>query len=365
MTEPVPRTVSEDEIVDDLTTARYRGIDRLDIDTPKQPRRRVDHLERLAAEYCAAVGVEAGRGRTLQIARLLRDALAGYAEAGKTGAAAFLTDLFFDPPEAARPRLPGERLDAAMRKHATGQAFKELREPLFREFAAFLIHVVADVVRSQARVQDRPLTPAGILPDKAAELAASGAKIEASPSGQPTPLRGRLVSLTSRRRAIAVAGLVLLILTGAVITWGVLSHRGATTDHRTNPAGVPNGQDGGSGSPGRTLTIYNLVTNGADQMQEDPHPVYLSAVARNFCKRDGCALAGTDMHSGAKVQAVCQTQGASTTNGDETSPLDDRNPGLYRSTLWYGVRWPDGRLGFISEVWVAATERGGRGLPRC
>ena len=99
-------------------------------------------------------------------------------------------------------------------------------------------------------------------------------------------------------------------------------------------------------------------------MREDT-PAYLSTVTRNFCKRDNCALGGTDVGSGATLTAECTVLGDRTTNGQDNSTIDDGNPGLYTSTRWYGIRWGDGRFGYISEVWIASQHRGGLGLRPC
>jgi hypothetical protein len=114
----------------------------------------------------------------------------------------------------------------------------------------------------------------------------------------------------------------------------------------------------------RTVTVYNRVANGPTAMREDT-PAYLSTVTRNYCKRDGCSLAGTDMGTGARITAYCQTFGSRTTNGWDANPSDDSNPNLYASTRWYGIRWGDGRTGFLSEVWIQASDRGGLGMPAC
>jgi hypothetical protein len=114
----------------------------------------------------------------------------------------------------------------------------------------------------------------------------------------------------------------------------------------------------------RTIIVDNRVTNGPSQMREDT-PAYLSSVTRNFCKRDGCALGGTDMGSGAAILAECATLGSRTTNGQDNSAIDDGNPGLFTSTRWYGIRWSDGRFGFISDVWIRHDFRGGLGLRAC
>jgi hypothetical protein len=99
---------------------------------------------------------------------------------------------------------------------------------------------------------------------------------------------------------------------------------------------------------------------------DDSHPAYLSTVPRNFCKDADCAVPGTDVLTGATIgPAVCQRGGAQATNGDEGTTVDDKNSGLYISDTWYGVRQPDNTIGYISDVWVRPSQRGGLGLPDC
>jgi hypothetical protein len=115
----------------------------------------------------------------------------------------------------------------------------------------------------------------------------------------------------------------------------------------------------------KTLTVSNLVTNGATEMREDS-AAYLSTVTKNHCRRDGCMVPGTDnLHTGATVVAECWTTGDRTTNGQDNSTIDDGNPGLYTTTLWYHILWPDGRAGYLSEAWIAPGDRGGAGLRHC
>jgi hypothetical protein len=117
---------------------------------------------------------------------------------------------------------------------------------------------------------------------------------------------------------------------------------------------------------GVALMTYNKVTNGGTQMREDDVPAYLSTRPENRCRTNGCLIAGTERGTGGTLgPAVCQTQAARTTNGQDNSPVDDANPGLYTSTRWYGVRLGDGSIGFISEVWIDPSQRGGLGLPAC
>lgn len=154
---------------------------------------------------------------------------------------------------------------------------------------------------------------------------------------------------------------------------------GGTTGGVGGGAGRPDGSGGttgsgsGSSSSGsgtsqppatRQIVVDNRVTNGGSQMREDT-AAYLSTVMQNFCKRDGCALPGTDMGSGAVITAECTAFGHRTTNGQDNSSIDDGNPGLYSSTRWYGIRWGDGRFGYISEVWIRGDFRGGLSLRAC
>lgn len=114
----------------------------------------------------------------------------------------------------------------------------------------------------------------------------------------------------------------------------------------------------------RQLTVYNQVTNGPSSMREDT-PAYLSTRTTNYCKRIGCAVTNTDMGTGHVVTAYCVKHGDRTTNGEDGSAVDDANPALYSSTLWFGIRWSDGRTGYLSEVWINPSHRGVSNLPMC
>jgi hypothetical protein len=110
--------------------------------------------------------------------------------------------------------------------------------------------------------------------------------------------------------------------------------------------------------------VHNVVTDGATAVREDT-AAYLSARPEIYCKSRGCALDGPNLHTSDRLTVVCQVAGDRTTNGDDSTTVDDANPHLYTSTLWYGARLSDGRLGYLSEVWVADDDRGGLDLPRC
>jgi hypothetical protein len=143
------------------------------------------------------------------------------------------------------------------------------------------------------------------------------------------------------------------------------------SDLNAPPASTPPGTAPPTSSPttplpsSRTLTVYNRVTNGPSAMREDT-PSYLSSVTQNFCRTRGCMLSGTDvLNTGSTVTAECWALGDRTTNGQDNSAGDDSNPGLYETRLWYLIAWPDGRKGWLSEVWIQASERHGAGLARC
>lgn len=109
-----------------------------------------------------------------------------------------------------------------------------------------------------------------------------------------------------------------------------------------------------------TVTVSNLVTNGAERMREDP-PAYLSTRTVGFCRK----LDGTEMSSGFTARAVCRVAGDRITNGQDANAVDDGNPGLYSSALWYRIQWADGRKGYLSTVWLVAADRDRSDLPTC
>jgi hypothetical protein len=113
----------------------------------------------------------------------------------------------------------------------------------------------------------------------------------------------------------------------------------------------------------QVVDVDNRVTNGRMVMQEDDVPAYLSTVAENHCA-NWCHVPGSDLRTGDRLGLVCQTVGQPTTNGNRQSPVDDANPALYESHLWY-YAVVDGKEGYISEVWISGDRRGGLGLPLC
>ncbi len=158
-----------------------------------------------------------------------------------------------------------------------------------------------------------------------------------------------------RRNWMAIMGA--LVLLAAVIVGGVWLLTSRSTAVPEGSATVPQG---------RTIVVQNKVAFGPSSLVEDTSPSYLSSrpVAR-CANMSGCKVDGTDVMTGDTLQAVCQLQGELLTNADVKSPGVKTNPNVAGSALWYGVVWRDGRRGFISEIYVGPTYRGGLGLPPC
>jgi hypothetical protein len=100
-------------------------------------------------------------------------------------------------------------------------------------------------------------------------------------------------------------------------------------------------------------------------LTEDTTPAYISAKTLPRCGTRGCKLPGTEFWSGAVLPAVCVAQGVTMHNYDLTDPAALQNAEHVSSPLWYRVRMPDERSGWLSEVYVAVRYRGGQGLPPC
>ena len=135
-------------------------------------------------------------------------------------------------------------------------------------------------------------------------------------------------------------------------------------------AAVVTHEDSGKDGPERPaeglkeVEIYNKVTSGP-KMAEDPKPLRLF-FSPQLCTSPGCVLEGVELRTGNKIGVVCQVEGQRTTNGDETTDADNRNPQLVKDDpIWYGVRTTEGRLVYFSEVWAHPRDRGGLGLTDC
>ncbi|MEJ2887319.1 hypothetical protein [Actinomycetospora aeridis] len=169
------------------------------------------------------------------------------------------------------------------------------------------------------------------------------------PAAPPPPARPGPARRSTRRRLEIVVFTVLVALVAGLATALVLV-LAAAPDPPTD----------------RTVVVQNRVAIGDGALVEDRTPSYLSSrpVAR-CANMPGCKIPGTDVGSGFTFEAVCQLTGEVITNADVTSTNIGQNPNAAVSELWLGARAPDGRVGYISEVYLAPAYRGGLGLPAC
>ncbi|MEJ8280350.1 helix-turn-helix domain-containing protein [Pseudonocardia spirodelae] len=170
------------------------------------------------------------------------------------------------------------------------------------------------------------------------------------PPTAPTAPTAPVAATPSRTgRAVVTAVLVTAVVAGAA-GWfgGQLTSASAAAE-----------------APGAVVvTVQNKVALGAEDLVEDVGPAYLSSRAIAFCGSRGCKESGTDVVSGALLPATCTVAGERMWNYDLDSPARS-NPHRAESALWYRLSWPDGRTGYLSEVYLEPASRGGLGLPAC
>jgi hypothetical protein len=147
-------------------------------------------------------------------------------------------------------------------------------------------------------------------------------------------------------------------LVGSVVTVIVTTGSGSPPAHQTTPVALHT-------SGPVVMTVQNKVALGASQLIEDTTPAYLSTKPVPYCTRLGCRMLGTEVASGAMLVAVCHVTGTEMFNYNLDSSESKVNPNRADSTLWYKAVWPDGRSGYIAEVYIVPSDRGGMGLPVC
>ena len=115
------------------------------------------------------------------------------------------------------------------------------------------------------------------------------------------------------------------------------------------------------------ITIDNRVIEDATGLVPDRGPAYLSERPAPRCVEEvpPCKIPGSDFVDGQSIDTVCFIFGASMTNMDYSSLTARVNPARVTSSLWYGVLDSQGRVGYISEVYLTEHSRGGLGLPPC
>jgi hypothetical protein len=113
------------------------------------------------------------------------------------------------------------------------------------------------------------------------------------------------------------------------------------------------------------VVVQDKLATGPSALIEAPNAAYLSREPIPGCATRGCEVPQTQMWSGTPLQAVCQIRGAMMTNEDRASAGIARNKGGITSSLWYECIFSSGARGYLSEVDVAPTYRGGLDLPAC
>ena len=111
----------------------------------------------------------------------------------------------------------------------------------------------------------------------------------------------------------------------------------------------------------KIIVVQNKVALGPNKLLEDDTPAYLSTKPQPYCARQGCKVPGTEMQSGAVLAVTCFIHGPEMVNYNLDAPEAARNPNRAVSRIWYWASFPDGRSGYLSEIYVEARYRGGLG----
>jgi hypothetical protein len=245
--------------------------------------------------------------------------------------------------------VSADRATLTASEHWSPLAREAVHEALLDTLAWERDHQAADA----SVATQRPLAPADAraptespADERSAESPPPHLADTAAPLPVTVPGAPKRPRIGAQRLAMVAATAVILALAGFAV-WRALDAP------ETPPVGEV------------TLVVDNRVTAGA-VMREDRQPVSLTSRAIAYCGRAGCVLPDTERHSGQSYRpATCQLSGERVTNGNDGDPADDANPGRFESRRYYGVRLSDGVLGYVSEVWIRARDRGGLGLPRC
>jgi transcriptional regulator with XRE-family HTH domain len=203
-------------------------------------------------------------------------------------------------------------------------------------------------------VQDEvPFSETIGTPQEATELAGDPNSIN-----EPPKLSSRRTTLIGFTAVLAAIGLVALFATTRNRTTRSKAETVPTSAQTPNAkVDVTDPQRYGTG---RIITIDNRVVLNETDMREDL-PAYLSSRTELFCDKKDCKTADTGLATGDRARALCQTIGDNVTNRFGNTP----NANNADSSLWYLVVDRGGRTGYLSEVWVTKTQRGGLGLPTC
>jgi DNA-binding XRE family transcriptional regulator len=161
---------------------------------------------------------------------------------------------------------------------------------------------------------------------------------------------------TYRTRRLMIGSTIVAAVGLMIGSWVLLSNN----DREPLQPGRAEQPDPNRYGTGKIITIDNRVVLSETSMRED-EPAYFSTRPELFCERKGCEVANTGLATGDKARALCQTIGDKVTNRFGDTP----NPNNVDSTLWYLVRDAGGYTGYLSEVWVVKSQRGGLNLQTC
>lgn len=234
---------------EELTTARRRGLDALDVATAQQNRVELPQLELLAATYATATDV-GPLARIEAIPLLLRAALDAYEQAGNRDYAALVARLFFDDDGSPGRKRPGRLLEEARQASGlTEDAFDDRRRTIFRDFATFLQSFVAATV---ALPEAQPVVDV------------------------PRPTRPRHFS----RPFLIAGGVVIVVIVVVVVTVALVlasrgPHRPSAGPTGTNSSSPASSTSSGAPSPSgaRTYTEVGDNRHGSQTYTDPLHPV--------------------------------------------------------------------------------------------
>jgi hypothetical protein len=123
------------------------------------------------------------------------------------------------------------------------------------------------------------------------------------------------------------------------------------------------------GLPGRSVVVImvdNRMASGHRLLAENSRPAFLSTRPVADCRQRGCvARGGERIPSGTLLSATCVVHGEAVANASTDVPPAGDNPFTVDSDLWYRVKLPDGKPGYLPEALVVESERGGAGLAAC
>ena len=211
------------------------------------------------------------------------------------------------------------------------------------------------VPASEAPEAPEPEAPEPEAPELEAPAADPTQETDPPEADVPAPRDGRGRSRGRPRHRTVVLGAGLGLIVGLHVGALAVASDGWLTD---TPFAAQSLQ---------AITVQNKVALGPSSLVEDRTPAYLSSLPIAYCATPSrsCKVPGTEIPSGVALVANCRTEGQQMANFNRTEAASRDNPDRADSSLWYRVSFPDGRSGYLSEVYVIDDDRGGMDLPTC